>query len=126
MGGFYSISDSEMEIMKVIWDGDSPVTSTELLEVFADKGWKAQTISTFLSRLVEKGILSSEKRGRANLYVPAVTETEYRRLEARHIMDDMYNGSLSGFLTALSGGKGLNKDELDSLRAWFDEVSAND
>lgn len=126
MSMFYSISESEMEIMQVIWASDGFVTSTQLLTIFADKDWKAQTMSTFLSRLVKKGILRNEKRGRTNLYVPAVTEVEYRSLEARNIMDNMYNGSLSGFLSALSGGKGLNKEEIEDIRAWFDEVSAND
>ena len=126
MSTFYGISGSEMEIMQVIWASNAPVTSTQLLEIFAGKGWKAQTMSTFLSRLVEKGILQSEKIGRANHYIPAITETEYRRREARHIMDDYYNGSLSGFLAALSGGRGLSKDELETLRAWFEEVSHGD
>ena len=58
MGQFQSLSESEMEIMRVIWDAGSPVTAAELLERFAHKGWKIQTVSTFLSRLVEKGVLS--------------------------------------------------------------------
>ena len=62
MGQFQSLSESEMEIMRVIWDAGSPVTAAELLELFAHKGWKIQTVSTFLSRLVEKGVLSVERR----------------------------------------------------------------
>ena len=66
MGQFQSLSESEMEIMRVIWDAGEPVTAAWLLEVFAHKGWKIQTVSTFLSRLVEKGVLSVERRGRSN------------------------------------------------------------
>ena len=80
MGQFQSLSESEMEIMRVIWDAGEPVTAVWLLEVFAHKGWKIQTVSTFLSRLVEKGVLSVERRGRSNFYTPAVTEQGYQKL----------------------------------------------
>ena len=74
MGQFQSLSESEMEIMRVIWDADAPITAAQLLELFAHKGWKIQTVSTFLTRLVEKGVLTVERRGRSNFYTPAVTE----------------------------------------------------
>ena len=73
MHTFQSLSESEMEIMEVIWESAAPVTTAQLLEVFSHKGWKAQTMSTFLSRLVEKGVLAVERRGKANLYTPAMT-----------------------------------------------------
>lgn len=112
--------------MRVIWDRGEAVTAGELLAVFAHKGWKAQTMSTFLSRLVDKGLLRGERQGRGNRYTPALTEAEYHRLEARHIVDELYGGSLSGFLSALSGGQGLEREEVEALRAWFEEVSGRD
>ena len=126
MGGFYSVSESEMAIMRVIWARGEAVTAGELLTVFAHKGWKAQTMSTFLSRLVEKGLLSCRRQGRGNLYLPALSEAEYHRREARHVVDALYGGSLSGFLSALSGGEGLKGEEIAELRSWFDEVSGHD
>ena len=35
MGQFQSLSESEMEIMRVIWDAGSPVTTAELLGFLA-------------------------------------------------------------------------------------------
>ena len=121
MGQFQSLSESEMEIMRVIWDAGSPVTAAELLERFAHKGWKIQTVSTFLSRLVEKGVLSVERRGRFNFYTPAVTEQGYQKLEARRLVDEHYHGDLLDFLAAFYGGEPLKKEELDTLRRWFEQ-----
>ena len=92
-----------------------------LLEVFAHKGWKIQTVSTFLSRLVEKGVLSVERRGRSNFYTPAVTEQGYQKLEARRLVDEHYHGDLLDFLAAFYGGERLKKEELDTLRRWFEQ-----
>lgn len=121
MKEFQGLSDSEMEIMKVIWELAAPVTTSQLLDLFAHKGWKVQTMSTFLTRLVEKGVLSVEKRGKSNVYAPALSQQEYHAQEARHVIDSMYHGDLLDFLAAFYGGKGISKTELAELKAWFDK-----
>lgn len=117
---FQSLSDSEMEIMRYVWDSGEAVTTSILLEAFAHKGWKVQTVSTFLTRLADKGALRVEKRGKANIYFPAVTEAEYHELEARHLVDSMYHGSVLDFLAAFYGGRGVSAQEADELKRWFD------
>ena len=126
MRTFQSLSESEMEIMEVIWESAAPVTTAQLLEVFSHKGWKAQTMSTFLSRLVEKGVLAVERRGKANLYTPAMTPEQYRQQEAAHVIDSMYHGSLRDFLAAFYGGKKLTQAEAAELKAWFDQEVGRD
>ena len=120
MKQFQSLSESEMEVMRVIWASPTPVTSAEMLERFSAKGWKIQTVSTFLTRLVDKGALKTEKRGRGNLYSPALTPEEYRRREARNVVDTMYGGSMLDFMAAFYGGNHADKRELDELRDWFE------
>ena len=120
MKQFQSLSESEMEVMRVIWASPTPVTSAEMLERFSAKGWKIQTVSTFLTRLVDKGALKMEKRGRGNLYSPALTPDEYRRREARNVVDTMYGGSMLDFMAAFYGGNHADEGELDELRKWFE------
>ena len=38
MGQFQSLSESEMEIMRVIWDADASITAAQLLELYG-KNW---------------------------------------------------------------------------------------
>ena len=120
MKQFQSLSESEMEVMRVVWASPTPVTSAEMLERFSAKGWKIQTVSTFLTRLVDKGALKMEKRGRGNLYSPALTPEEYRRREARNVVDTMYGGSMLDFMAAFYGGNHADERELDELRDWFE------
>lgn len=121
MKRFQGLSESEMEIMQVIWRSGAPLTTSNLLNLFSHKGWKIQTLSTFLTRLVEKGVLGMEKRGKNNLYAPVLTEREYHAQEARHVVDDMYHGDLRDFLAAFYGGKGISRQEAEELKRWFDE-----
>lgn len=120
-----SLSEAELEVMSAIWETGEPVTSTELLKRFSGKGWKIQTLSTFLTRLVEKGVLGVEKRGKSNLYAPALTPAEYRQRQARQVIEERYHGSLPDFLTAFYGGKGISGQELEELRRWFEREAGH-
>ncbi len=122
MTKFQKLSETEMEVMQIIWDSGHPMTSGKLLDIFArqkGKKWKGQTIATFLARLVEKGVLSSTKQGRANLYEPCMSPEEYRSQEAKSLLETLYEGSVKNFLTTLYDGNELTKDEMIELRRWF-------
>lgn len=122
MKKFQKLSDTEMELMLIIWELNKEVTSAELLSIFEkEKGkkWSGQTISTFLSRMLEKGVLTSNKIGRTNYYTAIVTIDEYRQKEAEGILNDMYKGSVKSFLSALYYGKKINKEEVNELKEWF-------
>lgn len=125
MNNFQKMSETEMEVMKVIWEAGHPVTTGELLGVFAQnkgKEWKGQTIATFLTRLIEKGVLIiSERNGRVNTYAPRISPEEYRSQEAKSLLETLYEGSVKNFLTTLYDGKKLTKDEMTELRRWFAE-----
>ena len=70
------ISDSEWEVMRVIWNNDQidAATINELLS--ESKGWKIATIKTLLGRLVKKDVLHTEREGKKFLYSAKVSEAE--------------------------------------------------
>lgn len=51
---FPKISESEWEIMKLIWK-TNPLTSEQIINSLSDKmNWSTQTIKTFITRLIKK------------------------------------------------------------------------
>ncbi|GAB6930824.1 BlaI/MecI/CopY family transcriptional regulator [Paenibacillus sp. JCM 10914] len=123
MNQVQKLSDTEKELMEAIWACTPPVTSTELLSMFAQKGreWKAQTVSTFLSRLVDKGILTATKHGRSNQYVPRISPEEYKLLETQHVLDGLYQGSIKNLISAMYDGDKLSDQDINELKKWFSE-----
>lgn len=123
MNQLQKLSDTEMELMEVIWECDPPVTSTELLHMFSERGkeWKAQTISTFLSRLVDKGALTATRHGRTNKYVPRISPEDYKLLETQQVLDGLYQGSVKNLISALYDGDKLSDQDIAELRQWFSE-----
>ncbi|MBU8878851.1 BlaI/MecI/CopY family transcriptional regulator [Bacillus sp. FJAT-29790] len=123
MKNVQKLSDTEMEVMEVIWDCKHPVTSSELLHTFAQKGkeWKSQTISTFLSRLVDKGALISTKQGRSNTYLPCISQEDYKLWETQNVLDGIYQGSVKKMISALYDGDKLSDEDIAELKQWFSE-----
>jgi len=62
------ISQSELEVMNVLWR-EFPLGSAEVVKrLETKKDWSSRTIKTLLSRLVDKGALTTEPEGRRFLY----------------------------------------------------------
>lgn len=57
------ISESEWEVMKVLWES-SPLTANDIVEVLSKRAsWQRETIRTLINRLVQKKAVRFEKKG---------------------------------------------------------------
>ena len=122
MNTFKELSKTELEIMDVMWGSLEPKTHVELLDYFntvKQRDWKPQTLTTYTAKLLEKGLLQAEQKGRTKHYTPAVTKKEYERAKAKGLLDTLYEGSLSNFMVALYGGKSVPEVEMEKLKQWL-------
>lgn len=117
-----NLTEAEETIMSKIWEISTPVTSIMLLEAFSEtRGWKSQTISTFLSRLVDKNYLSVKKRGTANQYQAIISKEEYEQSFAREVINKIYGGSVKRLIASFVESESISRDELEELKQWFNE-----
>lgn len=63
MDRFPKMSETESKIIEVLWNSKEPMLASELIDFFVHHGkvWKAPTLSTFLSRLSQKGLVDSTR-----------------------------------------------------------------
>ena len=118
------MSETESEIMEVLWNSEAPMSASELIDYFAEqrgKVWKAPTLATFLSRLSQKGLVGSVRRGRVPYYHPIQTRAAYKQSIAQELLDTMYQGSVTKFFATLCGDTPLSAKDREELRAWLDE-----
>lgn len=116
-----SIGESELEIMKVLWQAGESVTSVEIGKKVESHGWKKTTIATFLTRLTEKGAVSAEKQGKLYYYSPLISEDEYRNVQTESLIKNLYHGSVKELAAALFEGEELTEEDVAELRNIFDE-----
>ncbi|MDD3169891.1 MAG: BlaI/MecI/CopY family transcriptional regulator [Eubacteriales bacterium] len=118
------LPDSELEIMMLIWEAKEPVSSAYLMEKLqGEKNWVATTVLNFLARLVERGFLRVEKRGRINIYSPLVLEKDYIEIESRTFLERLHKSSLKSFVAALYDGKKLSNEDAEELKNYIDELT---
>ena len=113
------ISDSELEVMKVIWRAGDALSVTEIREALQrSMGWEATTVKTLVSRLVNKGALRQEKRG-VYFYTPLISEREYNGWATNDLIRRLYHGSARELVAALVHSEGLTQQDIEELRAMF-------
>ena len=111
-----SISESEWQVMKIIW-GDPPQTLPEILDKLKTTGWSKTTIQTYLVRLVKKGALTTKRQGKGYLYYPTISEGDCQLAESRDFLERVYDGSLAKMVTGFVRSGSLSQKELEELRA---------
>lgn len=115
------VSDSELELMKIIWAGGGKVLYAGIMDALAETGnhWQKNTVITLLSRLVEKGLLKTNKIGRRNEYTAIVTEADYQAAQTKLLLDTLYEGDAKGLVSTLIQRDMLTvKDYEDLKRFW--------
>ena len=115
------ISDTEWEIMRVVWT-QHPVTAAEIIErlTASDPSWHPKTARTLLARLVGKKALDYEPRGRVYVYEPRVTEQECIAAASGSFLERVFGGALKPMLAHFIEQTQLTPEELDELRALLD------
>lgn len=117
---FQPMSESEMQVMEILWCSNGKMTSAQVIEQLSEKKeWKPSTVWTFLGRLVDKGFICAEKVGKRSYYTPSITRGEYRQAQTRQFMQTVHNGSVKSFFAALSGDGSLDEADLNELRNWL-------
>lgn len=117
------ISDSELELMKIIWAEGGTALYAVIMDRLAAAGkpWQKNTVITLLSRLVDKGLLKTSKIGRRNQYTAIVSEAEYQTAQTRTLLNKLYQGEAKDLVAALIQGKMLSARDYEDLRRFWEE-----
>ncbi len=117
------LGDAELEIMQAVWEAGEPVGSGYVHQrLRGSRDWALPAVVTALNRLVDKGFLTCEKRGRTNVYGAIISLEAYQAAEGRSLLDRLYGGSFRGMAAALVDGDGVTREELRELRDYLDEL----
>jgi len=120
------LSETEMEVMQAIWECATPVTVAALLAIFEEsKGWKTSTLSTILSRLIDKGYLTKKMEGKVNYYNPTLSAEEFNRHEATSLLTNRYGGNVKNFVAALVDDDAITQEDIRELKQWFQTLAGD-
>ncbi|SFC76085.1 BlaI/MecI/CopY family transcriptional regulator [Clostridium uliginosum] len=114
------IPQSELNVMKVIWERNKPISSKEVINELQEKiGWKRTTTLTLLSKLVKKEFLSAEKIKMYTYYTALISKKEYLEFETKYFFTNIHENSLKSLITALHENNEITNEDLDDLENWI-------
>ncbi|RUL89187.1 BlaI/MecI/CopY family transcriptional regulator [Tautonia sociabilis] len=127
-----SIPDSELDVLKVLWDRGRG-TVREVLDALKAAGhlgkikgkpWSYATVATLLDRLEQRGLVSSDRRELAFVYTPTVAEQDVRRERIGHLVDKLYEGEPGLLVLHLLQQHRLAPEHAKEVRALLERLDA--
>ena len=115
------ISESEWQVMTVLWARFPLPASDIVAELSRRQGWHSRTTRTLLARLVRKRALKIIPDGKRYLYSPIISMRESVRQESQSFLERVFGGQPAAMLLHLVGEAKLSKEDIRKLKAILAE-----
>lgn len=121
------LGEAELETLKVLWDF-GPATVREVLARLHEQGRRVAytTVLTFLTRLEQKGYVSSNKSGLAYVYKPRVSRERVTKARLSSVVDQLFDGAASSMVLQLMQSERFSPQELAQFRSLIDRLDSDD
>lgn len=115
MSKYPNLTDADSVIMELLWR-DGAAGSNAITEEIEDKlNWSRQTVRTYLTRLMEKGLIDARKiNERVLRYYPIVSREEYAADKAKSLCNKYY-GNISQMVAGIVDNENISESDLNEL-----------
>ncbi len=111
----------ELETMSALWElGEGTVKEVQG-KLPKERALAYTTVATMMKILEQKGVVRSEKRERAHLFVPLISREDYAGQSLRQLTQQVFQKSPSLLVKQLLEKSNLSVEELKAIRALVNE-----
>jgi BlaI family penicillinase repressor len=115
-------TESELEILQILWERKSATVREVHEELSKNKTAGYTTTLKLMQIMFEKGIVTRDDRAKTHIYQPAVS----KKITQKQFLDKMINGLFAGSSTQLVlqalGNQKASKSELDEIQKYLDDL----
>lgn len=114
----YKMGVVETRFAELVWEHE-PIPSGELVKLaWEHLEWKKSTTYTVIKKLCNKGILKSE----GGIVSSALSKEQYLAKQSKRFVEETFQGSLPGFLTAFTKEEPLSAKEIAQIQELLDSL----
>jgi BlaI family transcriptional regulator, penicillinase repressor len=106
------ISPAEWEVLTVLWNKPPSNTGEICAALAKDQDWHPKTVGTFLTRLVQKGLVGVRREGKVNVYTPLKSREQCIRAESDSFLKRVFRGSFGPMLLHFIENSELSPEEI--------------
>ncbi|MBR1466493.1 MAG: BlaI/MecI/CopY family transcriptional regulator [Bacteroidaceae bacterium] len=110
------LTKAETQVMNILWSlPESKGYSSEIISKFPEPKPALTTLLTFLKILKDKGFVTSEKRGKSQLFCAAVEKEEYTRSFMKEVKNTFFGGSLKSMFSFFAQNEDVSEEDLKEI-----------
>lgn len=105
----------------MVW-AKEPLTAQEVFNALpAGHGWKQKTVNTFLTRLVDKGVLAVDKREKAHVYASLLPREKCIQAESDFFLKRVFQGATGDLVLHFCERADFTPEEICELEQLLKE-----
>jgi predicted transcriptional regulator len=113
------LHEGELNVMELLWS-NKVLAAKDISKIIKEYiGWEKNTTYTVIKRLIDKGAIKREDPG--FLCRAAISKRTVQNIETKALLNKMYNGSLSTFLSEYLKNQDLSRAECLELERILSE-----
>src|SRR6266850_6750425 len=105
----FRLGDLQLRIMKILWQRAEATVAEVLTGVCSANDLAYTTVATMLRKMEVKGLVAHRIEGRTFVYRPRAREEEVTRTMADHLVDRVFEGSLTEVVSHLLSTREVSK-----------------
>jgi predicted transcriptional regulator len=115
----YRLGDLQLRVMQVLWGRPEATVSEVHQSLGQDLAYT--TVATLLRRLETRGLVKHRQDGRSFIYRAAVAAEDVTRGAAEHLLEGLFEGSLSDMVSHLLKQRDVSRRELAEIERLIAE-----
>lgn len=117
------LGTAELEVLKALWDHGRCTVRQVMTHLHAGGRRVAYTtVLTFLTRLEQKGFVTSDKSGLAYVYRSTLSRERVTRSRLKNLVQQLYDGAAAPLVLQLMRTQRFSADEIAELHTLVDEL----
>ena len=121
----YELGEAELAVLRVLWDFGPQTVREVMTQMHASERKVAYTtVLTFLTRLEQKGFVTSDKADLAYIYRAKVSRENVTRSRVRSLIEQLYDGATGPMVLQLIENGRFTTDEIAQLRKLIKELDS--
>ncbi|MCW3093513.1 MAG: transcriptional repressor, CopY family [Ferruginibacter sp.] len=115
-------TESELEILQVLWDKSAATVRDVHEELMKIKGSGYTTTLKLMQIMFEKGLVTRDSSSKTHIYQPAVSRENTQTLFLNKMIDSLFSGSSAQLVMQALGNHKASKQELQEIKDYLNAI----
>lgn len=114
-----SLSDTQMEIMRILWDSGEATVADVHRKLGESRELATTTVATMLTRLEKRELITHRTEGRQYFYSSKISEGEIRRSMVKDLVGRVFQGDVKALVNHLVRESEIDADDLEAIQSMI-------